>query len=331
MKLHDVKIIHTEIDVPITYNKYETNIENVFILDSKNNNINGITYSCPIYFDKKIIQNKLLNNKIIFLSNGFLFYSFMYQTAFGHFIEQLLPKINYYLKFKNEITDLKMCIPKKRYNLITKNIIKLLNISDKDIIIIEHDTVINIKHLYYNNYECSDYNTDKISTFNLIREKLLITDNILHNKNVYLKKNTNIIINNDCYNIGKTRQIINENLLINKLKKLNFKIVTLGDKNIYEKKDILSNINILITQTGGNMYNLIFSNTPKHIIFLSNKYPLHTKYINNLLPMLNYYTKNSIKIFEHESYIKNCDKKNVMNDPFNVDIDKLLNYINDKI
>jgi capsular polysaccharide biosynthesis protein len=331
MKLENIKLIHTIIDVPITYNNGEQNYENVFILDSNNNNINGITYACPIYFEKNIIENEKLNKKNIYVENVFLFYSFFYQIAFGHFIEQTLPKINYYLKLKTQINNLKFCIPKKRYNLITDNIIKSLKICEEDILILDNDIIINATNLFYNNYECGDFNTDKIETFNLIREKLLVNENVLFNRNVYLKKNTENIPNNDCYNIGKLRQIINEEQLINILKTLNFEIITLGECDIITKKNLLSNINILITQTGGAMYNLIFSNTPKDIIFLSNNHPLHTDYINNLLPKLNFYTPISMKLFTYNSYIKNCDKTNIMNDPFIVNVDEIVSYCNDKL
>lgn len=56
MKIENVKLMHTEQNVPIIYNKNESNYENVFILDEHNKNINGITYSCPIYFDTKFID-----------------------------------------------------------------------------------------------------------------------------------------------------------------------------------------------------------------------------------------------------------------------------------
>jgi hypothetical protein len=237
MKLENVKLLHTDKDIPITYNDNEQNYENVFILDSKNNNINGITYTCPIYFEENIIENEILNKKNIYVENAFLFYSFFYQIAFGHFIEQNLPKFNFYFKLKNQINDLKICIPKKRYNLITDNIIKLLNICQEDILILDHDTIINTKKFFYNNYYCAESNVDKIETFNLIREKLLINKNVLFNRNVYLKKNTDIITQNDCHNIGKTREIVNEELLIEVLKTLNFEIITLGEHDIFDKKN----------------------------------------------------------------------------------------------
>lgn len=331
MKLEKIKLIHTLKDLPITYNNDEQNYENVFILDSNYNNICGITYTCPIYFEQNIIENEMLNKKNIYVENVFLFYSFFYQIAFGHFIEQNLPKFNFYLKLKNQIPDLKFCIPRKRYNLITQNIVKLLNIRQEHVLLLETDTIINVNNFFYNNYHCAELNVDKIETFNLIREKLLVNENVIFNRNVYLKKNTENIPNNDCHNIGKTRQIINEEQLINNLKILNFEIITLGECDVIAKKNLLSNINILITQTGGAMYNLIFSNTPKHIIFLSNNYPLHADYINNLLPKLNFYTQNSIKLFTYNSYINNCDKKNIMNDPFIVDIDEIINFCKDKL
>lgn len=330
MKIENVKLIHTQIDIPVEYNNGERNFENVFILDANNNNINGITYSCPLSFDSGIIKKALETTNVRNVENVCLFYSFMYQIAFGHFTEQCLPKIKFYLKLKQEIKGLKLCIPKKRYNLITNDIMKLLNICEDDIIILDHDIVICSKNLYYNNYECADFNADKIETFNLIREKLLLTTNTKFNRNVYIKRNTENIVNNDCYNIGKTRQIVNEQQLITALQRLNFEIITLGERDICEKKNLLSNVNILITQTGGTMYNLIFSNTPKHLIFLSNNSPLHVHYIQNLLARLNFYTPGSVTTFKYRSYINNCDRKNAMNDPFIVNIDDVINYCKNK-
>jgi hypothetical protein len=56
--------------------------------------------------------------------------------------------------------------------------------------------------------------------------------------------------------------------LINELTKINFDIITLGYKNIIKKKELLENTSILITPLGANIMNLIFTNTPHHIIFL---------------------------------------------------------------
>jgi capsular polysaccharide biosynthesis protein len=331
MKIENIKLIHTLIDVPITCINGEKNFENVFILNANNNNINGITYSCPLSFDSGIIKKTLDNAIVRNVENVCLFYSFMYQIAFGHFTEQCLPKIKFYLRLKEAIKGLKLCIPKKRYNLITNDIMRMLNICEDDIIILDHDTVICAENLYYNNYECADFNADKIETFNLIREKLLLSANTKFNRNVYIKRNTENIVNNDCYNIGKTRQIVNEDQLISALQKLNFEIITLGERDIYEKKNLLSNINILITQTGGTMYNLIFANTPKSVIFLSNNSPLHVDYIRDLLPRLNFYTSGSVTTFKYGSYIYKCDITNVMNDPFIVNIDQVINYCKNKV
>jgi hypothetical protein len=175
MKLENIKLIHTYDDIPIEYNNYEHNFENVFILDSMNKNIENITYACPIIFDVNIINKKIENSICLAVENVFLFYSFMYQIAFGHFIEQCLPKINFYLKLKKKNETLKFCVPKKRYNLITQNIVKIFNICEDDLIILDHDVTICAKNLFYNNYDCADLNDDKIETFNLIREKILIS------------------------------------------------------------------------------------------------------------------------------------------------------------
>ena len=326
MIVNNIKLLHTY-DVPIKYNSNESNFENIFILDNHNNNINNITYSCPIYFDEKILKTELMRRNIINIDNAFLFYSFMYQLAFGHFIEQCIPKINFFMTIKNTIKNIKFCIPKKRYNALTKEIVKFLEINEDDLIILNEDTTYIVNNLYYKNYDCADFNIDKIKSFNFIREKLGITPNIKQTRNIYLQKNTNVIADTDCYTIGKTRKIENEDILIKILKdKFNFEIITLGEHSLFDKSLLLSDVNILINQTGGNMYNLFFSNTPKHILFLSNNSPLHVDYINNILPKLNYYTQHSPKLLCYNSTILNADKLNNMNDPFIVDIEYITNY-----
>ena len=136
---------------------------------------------------KIFIKSELDKRKIISIDNVFLFYSFYYQIAFGHFIEQCIPKINYFLNLKKKIADLKLCIPRKRLNLITKDIIHLLKINDIDLLIIEEDIIYLINNFYYFNYDCADFNVDKINSFNLIRENLLIKTNTSYKRNVYLK------------------------------------------------------------------------------------------------------------------------------------------------
>jgi hypothetical protein len=98
----------------------ERNFENVFILDANNNNINGITYSSPLSFDSGTIKKALETTNVRNVENVCLFYSFMYQIAFGHFTEQCLPKIKFYLKLKQEIKGLKLCIPKNQKVIIWK-------------------------------------------------------------------------------------------------------------------------------------------------------------------------------------------------------------------
>ena len=62
---------------------------------------------------------------------------------------------------------------KKRISVITNDILKLFNISIEEIIIIEHDTIINANNLYYNNYDCADYNNDKIIDVDIMKVKEL--------------------------------------------------------------------------------------------------------------------------------------------------------------
>ena len=90
-----------------------------------------------------------MRRNIININNAFLFYSFMYQLAFGHFIEQCITKINFFMTIKNTIKNIKFCIPKKRYNALTKEIVKFLEINEDDLIILNEDTTYIVDNLYY--------------------------------------------------------------------------------------------------------------------------------------------------------------------------------------
>lgn len=324
--INDVKLIQIE-DLGIKLvNNNETNFENIFIFDSNNKNIENITFLGPVLFNENITNKELSSRKCFNLENMFLFYSFRYQISFGHFIEQCLPKLNLYINLKKEIPSLKFCIPGRRYNTITKNIVSLLGINDEDILILNDDYVYIINNFYYKNYECIDFNIDKINTFNLIRRNLKITENVNPYRNVYLKKNKNDIPEKDCYNIGKTRIIINEDILISYLQKLNFEIITLGECDLFEKKNLLTDINILITQSGGNMYNLIFSNTPRHVCFLTNTEPLHVEYMCDILQKTLFYTNTNFTRLSYNSIYEAGDSTNKWNSPFIVNIDDIAKY-----
>jgi hypothetical protein len=324
--INDVNLIQIEdVEIKLVINN-ETNFENIFIFDSNNKNIENITFLGHVLFNENITHKELSSRKCFNIENMFLFYSFRYQISFGHFIEQCLPKFNLYINLKKEIPSLKFCIPGRRYNTITKNIVSLLGINDKDILILNDDYVYIINNFYYKNYECTGFDNDKINTFNLIRRKLKITENVNPYRNVYLKKNNNDIPEKDCYNIGKTRIIINEDILISYLRELNFEIITLGECDLFEKNKILTDINILITQSGGNMYYLIFSNTPKHVCFLTNTEPIHVEYICDLLPKLSCYTIADVTRLSYNSIYENGDSTNKWNSPFIVNIDDITKY-----
>lgn len=263
------------------------------------------------------------------LDQIFLFYSWNYQISFGHFMSNCVPKLYEYIKLKNKNPLLKIGIPLKRYSLICKNLLSLFNINNDDIIIFEYDVIYNINKLYTIKH-FDTFNTicdSKLFTYNFIRTQLKIKCNNNGTKKIYIKKDNIINIKTDNYEIGITRKILNENIIIDYLKKNGFNIISLGDKNIKEKSDLLNDAHVVITQLGGNCFNLLFSNTPKNILFLSNDTPLGYKYYCDIFQKINYSTYSNISIYKYKSINKNIDKKNKTNSPFVVNINDIECYL----
>jgi capsular polysaccharide biosynthesis protein len=152
-----------------------------------------------------------------------------------------------------------------------KDVLTLLGINN--ILLIEDHTIYNIAQFADRNYlkdACLHLDPTRYSIFNLLRQKLNITQNTNPHRKIYLKKDG--IANADFGNseTGILRKILNEDALIEQLKKEGFEIIHLGDKLLQEKKALLENAQIIITQLGANCMNLLFTNAPKHLLFLSN-------------------------------------------------------------
>lgn len=303
--------------------------EYVFGLDEHNNMIQNLTFQTIIHFkDKsdfdKIIKTCIEKNNIIIMETGFLFYSFAYQVSYAHFMTQTVPKLTKYIK---EHSDKPLLIPEKFYNNLCKDVLKLLNLNN--ILILKDKIIYDIKNLIIiEHYPTpSDYYTfDHLFIYSQLRTSLCIK-NDTNNKNrlVYLKRDGFANADNGNSETGLLRKVINEDELITELIKQGFEIITMGDKKLYEKAELLKSIKILIMPLGAVCLNLIFSNSPQNVIILSNENNFGDNYYIKLCETLNNIKINSLILKYKNEY--NIDNKNRWNSSYKVDIDNIKSII----
>jgi capsular polysaccharide biosynthesis protein len=256
---------------------------------------------------------------IINLKNCFLLYSYYYQISYCHYMTQTIPKLyDYLINYRN----FTLLIPKIFYNNLCKDILNILKITN--IYILEEHNIYNIENLItipHYNAPPSNFTKQHIYIYKLIRNNININENNENNRLVYLKRDG--VPNKDYGNseTGLLRKIINEEELISYLKKLNFEIISLGDKSITEKYNLLKDSKVIISPLGANCLNLIFSNCPNHLIILSNDTNFGYDYYVNILETLTNKKVNSILIKSNVIY--NNDILNRWNGSFNVDLNKL--------
>jgi hypothetical protein len=329
MKYENISLIHLEKGLDISYNRGETNKEVIFSFDKNKNFIQKFTYTVDIHSSE--IDNILSNvDKTISINEDcFLYYSFQYQESFAHYLTQCLPKIKYYLENDDKI----LVVPKSTYTNLCKDIFNILEISDSKILVLEN----NIEYIFKNLTTVEhvgpqwhgvggEINSDGIEIYKKIRNNLKLTPNYNPYRKIYLKRDgkPNPLYGNG--EIGIFRKIDNESELEKFLLDNEFEIVELGTKTIKEKSEELADAYIVVTQIGANCMNLIFSNSIKNLLLLSNDYPIGKDYYFKLIDNLNpfFCTK---EIFEHPSSYYGADVKNSSNNPFFVDIHRISNYI----
>jgi len=324
IKIDELYMYHSFEDIPIKL-KNGTNIhENVFLFDC-NKNIKT-TFLCDImYKNLNINFDKFMEiNEICFL-----FYSNSQEKAYGHHMKELLIRLDYIFKLQKKIKDIKIIMPRKYYYNNTQYLFEKFNLTNKLIFLddkkfYKFDKVIFLPQ--NNKFEL--LLKEEIFSLNKIRKILNIKKNVNPTKKLYIQRNNIESKKTGCYNIGFKRKIINELELINYLKKNGFEIIKLGNKSIEEKSMLLNNSEIIITQMGGNIFNLLFSNTPKKILFLSNEYPILYNYICCMLNCKDIIesTKTNFKIIKYKTII-NYDKENSTNGCFEVKINDIDNFI----
>jgi len=334
MKYLNLTLVHLEEGIKVFFNN-ESNREVLFFYDENENYIQQTTYP---YVDIKAEEiNTILKNskeEILYVEEEcFLYYSFNYQVSYAHYLTQCLPKLNFYL---NDLSK-KLVIPKSTYNNLCKNILSILKIPENNIIVLED----NVRYIFRDidtiphvgpqwNSAGGSINLDGIDLYHKLRNALNISPSKDVNRKVYLKRDQTAYVEYNNSEVGKYRYIINEDKLITLLLKNDFEVITLGDKTIEEKVNYLKDIDILITQLGANVCNLIFSNTIRNILVLSNNKPIGQKYYFDMIDMLNLDNKTK-DMFTYPCVNYGIDPDNDTNTPFQVDLNDINKYIKQKM
>jgi len=303
----------------------EDHVEPVTFL---NNNFEHIimenTYAGNI--DKIDLKNKVndISNNIINIETGYFFYSFNYQVNYQHFLCETLPKLKkYILEYKN----VPLLILEHFYNKIQKELLDICDITN--IIILKNNTIYNIINYIPPSHHTLDISLDHLWIYNLIRNKLNITPNIKKDRLIYLKRDDipNAEYNNN--NFGSDRRILNDDKFCDMLISKGFEIIPVGTLSIVEKSKVLKDAKMLITLVGTNCMNLIFTNAPETVIFISNMHNHPFAYFNP-----HYYLSFS-EILNNTKINTSCLSfdpirpiiSNKYNIPFYVDIDQFENMI----
>jgi capsular polysaccharide biosynthesis protein len=318
-----MKIVSISEGIPITYNTSEINIETIFGLDENDKLIQHFTFDVHLDVNNEIFENKIKKcylNDIKYIENGFLFYSFSYQVAFCHYMTQTVPKLYEYLELQNYI-NYKLLIPKNTYNNLCKDILQCMNINNIEIM--EDNTIYIIDNFVKSNKYLAppdNYSASHLYVYKKIRESLYIHPNSDAYKKIYIKRDGKPNIDYGNNETGIKRQLLNEEELIENLLKMDFQIITLGNKSLFEKKILLEDSKIIITPLGANCMNFIFSNAPKNILLLSNNENFGEEYYINLCSELNNEIIN-YKILRYSSILS--DSLNKWNASFSVNIEEI--------
>jgi capsular polysaccharide biosynthesis protein len=323
----NVKILCIEEGIPIRYNGSEENVETIFGFDTSNNLIQRFTFLCDVYPSYEL-NHKLASAEEVDIETACLFYSFRYQISFAHFCCQTLPKLLDFFELSKTVPELRLLVPKHHYNNFVKDIFACCNIDLSKCVFMEDNHLYNVKSFYKTRtFDCipDNFSKDHIAIFSLIRSAINVKP-CLPRRRVYLRKDgaPNPAFGNS--ETGVIRKIINEEELIVALKSIGFEIVTLGDKSISEKYELLKDAEYLITQIGANCMNFAFTNAPTNIILLTNDVIFGERWYSNLCSTLNGAEINTTVLY-YKSHVYNKDPTNMWNNPFFVDISEVLSNI----
>ena len=259
------------------------------------------------FYTKNFVENFKKNYKNFkTFSNIFVLGSSSNDNYYRNIVT-FLPRI-----FFNKEKNIKLCLHRNSSNKF-RNFIKIL----------ANKMNINVQFIYLDDGFYKFQNSTMPQFFKK-KDSFKIL-NTLKNKNL---RNEKIYISRqNC----SYRNIINESDIIEKLKKLNFRIVDLNDFDIFQQIELFSNASVIITATGSALANLVFCNPGTKIFEISPKYKY--EYENNfktrysyIADILNLKWK---KINADPVNIKSIDKKSKL--IINAKIIKESNYYKDLI
>jgi capsular polysaccharide biosynthesis protein len=224
-----------------------------------------------------------------------------------------------YAKYGNKI---RLLIPESSYSILLQNIVKLYGIDEAYIVILPINTRCKMNTLVKINVLDTSWNfaINKIliKTFVNLRNKLSITQEASPSRYIYLCRSSVISAELNTCAAGKNRTIINQKDLNDLLKKYNFEFIDVATNILEEKRDKLINAKIIITETGANILNILFTSFPSHLILLTNSYTAvdWAMYWEQLLRSI---TNFSFTCSTFRSISENID----VNDPYLVDIPQI--------
>ena len=226
------------------------------------------------FYDNNVYQNKINkieNSNIIEEDVFFFIYNF---DNYYHFLYDTIPYLYTYLELKKENPTIKLLLQypnkdkKDFYKFNTDFLYKL--VVPEDIIIHQENNIYKkifvSTSLTHGGLSNSPPRKEIYDIFNLLKKNVNL-DNIQEKykenklKNIYVSRRT--WLNNDKSNIGtdytSRRKMINENELVEQLKKHYFEEIFAENLNSDEKIYLFSNAEKICGSIGGGMANLLFS------------------------------------------------------------------------
>ena len=306
--------------IPVSFRNYpnQRDYETIVGLRNDNTPIENFTFKGVVYNRSEL--DKLVSTAAVKgIAYGYLFYSFKYQVSYHHFMASTAPMIKDYL---DNYPTYKLLIPEHCYNALYKDLCQLFSITDDRIVILQDKCIYQVMNFAERTWDDSafDLTPQRLDVFRHLRDAVGVTNATPKTRRVYIQRDRtgNDVFNNA--NTGAYRLIVNEDDLIAKLKDVGFEIVTLGNKTLREKKEILDGANTIVTPLGANCFNLLFS-TPAHVVFLSNTSCLGHEFYTRILTLFNQCT---VEILRFSDIRDKCDPQNQWNSPFEVDIPVIL-------
>ena len=267
----------------------------------------GDSFKYQNFYTKNFMENFKKNYKNFKIFSDVFVLGSSSNDNYYRNIVTFLPRI-----FFNKEKSIKLCLHRNSSNKF-RNFIKIL----------AKKMNINVQFIYLDD-NFYKFQNSTIPQFFKKKDSFKIL-NTLKNKNI---RNEKIYISRqNC----SCRNIINESDIIEKLKKLNFRIVDLNDFDIFQQIDLFSNSSVIISATGSALANLVFCNPGTKVFEISPKYKY--EYENNFKTRYSYIAdilNLELKRINADAVdIKNIDKKSKL--IINAKIIKESNYYKDLI